>query len=102
MHGRKLQTVAGLILLRHNLSGGGYGRRLTFIVVQNRLGRGGSILRAPDVAPFRRTHGISRSENSSVLGRVSERGESSRVSFMSRRRRFCGEIGRLFVVNCRF
>ena len=38
-----------------------------------------------DVAPFRRTHGISRTENSSALGQVSKRGESSRVSFVKQK-----------------
>ena len=58
--------------------------------------------RIPDIPTFRRTLGISQSENGSVLEQISVRGESSPVSFRSKRHAFCGDIGGSLAIICRF
>ena len=64
--------------------------------------RGGSNLRVPGIPTFRRTLGISRSENGSVQEQISVRGESSPMSLRSKRRPFCGEVWGLLAMICRF
>jgi hypothetical protein len=58
--------------------------------------RNGSNLRKARDSFFRRTLGISRLENGTILGLVSRRGESSPVSFIDKSHIFCGEI-RVFI-----
>jgi hypothetical protein len=55
-----------------------------------------------DVLRFRRTLGISRSENGSVLGQVLDRGEGSPVSVVSKRHQFCGEIWEFIPIRYRY
>ena len=57
---------------------------------------------APDVLPFLKDTRHFRSENGPALGQVSKHGESSPVSFISKRRHFGGEIRGYIVVSYRF
>src|SRR5665213_3478029 len=60
------------------------------------------ICASPDIPTFRRTLGISRSENGSVYEQISVRGESSPVSFRSKRHPFCGDTWGFLAVIYRF